>query len=252
MPIETICKGCARKLRVADEHAGRKARCPHCKTVYDVPIPSELSSRYASSQDRESLRSEAASVGSIDSAAMWEMRTADGAVYGPVSRNELDEWYRDGRIPPDAELLRQGSTSWVRATAVYADLSGGGVSSSNPFGSNVAPQTAVGGSGPYQLRQPTRGYSGAPHRGGLVLTFGILSWVLCVFNCFIINVGFAIAAWTMGRADLAAMREGRMDPSGQSLTQAGVTLGMVNIIVCIAAIVLGIAFFLVGAIANAF
>jgi hypothetical protein len=40
MSIETICTGCSRKLRVADEHAGKKARCPSCGTIYSVPASS--------------------------------------------------------------------------------------------------------------------------------------------------------------------------------------------------------------------
>jgi hypothetical protein len=40
MAIETICTGCARKLRVGDEHAGKKARCPSCGTIYNVPASS--------------------------------------------------------------------------------------------------------------------------------------------------------------------------------------------------------------------
>ena len=65
----------------------------------------------------------------------------------------------------------------------------------------------------------------------MILTFGIISWVGCVFGCFFVNLGFAIAAWVMGREDLAAMRAGRMDPSGQAATQAGMILGIVNVIV---------------------
>ena len=38
MPIEIKCTHCGATLRVADEHAGKNARCPECATV--VPIPS--------------------------------------------------------------------------------------------------------------------------------------------------------------------------------------------------------------------
>jgi hypothetical protein len=36
MPIEFDC-GCGRRLRVADEHAGKLARCPACRGVAQVP-----------------------------------------------------------------------------------------------------------------------------------------------------------------------------------------------------------------------
>ena len=38
MPIETQCPGCQRTLSVEDQHAGKKARCPLCNTIYEVPL----------------------------------------------------------------------------------------------------------------------------------------------------------------------------------------------------------------------
>jgi hypothetical protein len=69
-----------------------------------------------------------------------------------------------------------------------------------------------------------------PHRGALVLTFGILGWVLCVI--------FGVLAWVWGKEDLRQMDAGRMDPSGRGLTQAGYVLGMIQVIVFV--VVLGI------------
>ncbi len=37
MPIEIVCSNCQSLLRVADEHAGKNARCPKCGNI--VPIP---------------------------------------------------------------------------------------------------------------------------------------------------------------------------------------------------------------------
>ena len=58
-----------------------------------------------------------------------------------------------------------------------------------------------------------------PHRGTLILVFGILGLV----TCFV----FGIVAWIMGKGDLVKMADGTMDPSGESLTKAGVILGIV-------------------------
>ena len=58
-----------------------------------------------------------------------------------------------------------------------------------------------------------------PHRGTLILVFGILGLV----TCFV----FGIVAWIMGKGDLDKMADGTMDPSGESLTKAGVILGIV-------------------------
>jgi len=67
-----------------------------------------------------------------------------------------------------------------------------------------------------------------PHRGVMILVFGILGLVCCII--------FAIVAWVMGNGDLQEMDAGRMDPSGRGLTQAGKILG----IVAVALLVLGI------------
>ncbi len=37
MPIELSCPSCERRLRVADEHAGRKTRCPACRDIVVIP-----------------------------------------------------------------------------------------------------------------------------------------------------------------------------------------------------------------------
>ena len=58
-----------------------------------------------------------------------------------------------------------------------------------------------------------------PHRGVIILVFGILGFVVCPF--------FGIAAWVMGDTDLAEIRSGRMDPAGRDLTKAGRICGMV-------------------------
>jgi hypothetical protein len=38
MAIEVTCK-CGRTLRAKDEHAGKAAKCPHCDSTVQVPLP---------------------------------------------------------------------------------------------------------------------------------------------------------------------------------------------------------------------
>ena len=59
-----------------------------------------------------------------------------------------------------------------------------------------------------------------PHRGAIILVFGILGLLLCQI--------FGIAAWTMGNNDLREMDAGFMDPAGRDLTVVGRILGMVS------------------------
>lgn len=71
--------------------------------------------------------------------------------------------------------------------------------------------------------RPRRRQPVAPHRGGLILTLGILSLVLC-------GIFTGIPAWIMGNNDLAQMRAGLMDRSGEGMTQAGRICGMISVI----------------------
>ena len=69
-----------------------------------------------------------------------------------------------------------------------------------------------------------------PHRGTLILVFGILGLVVCG--------PLGIAAWVMGSKDLKEMAAGAMDPSGRSQTNAGRICGIIaSILMIIAAIV---------------
>jgi hypothetical protein len=79
-----------------------------------------------------------------------------------------------------------------------------------------------------------------PHRGNLILVLGILGFVVPLAGLFL-----AIAAWVMGRRDLARMDRREMDPSGRGTTQAGFICGIVATVLqgllllgCVAYIVL--------------
>jgi hypothetical protein len=66
-----------------------------------------------------------------------------------------------------------------------------------------------------------------PHRGGMILAFGIISLVMCQIG---IGIVFGILAWVMGNSDLRGMAEGEVDPEGKQLTQVGKILGIVGAI----------------------
>jgi hypothetical protein len=58
-----------------------------------------------------------------------------------------------------------------------------------------------------------------PHRGGTILTLGILGLLVCA--------PLGIGAWFMADDDLQRMKSGTMDPSGRDITNAGRICGMV-------------------------
>ena len=82
-----------------------------------------------------------------------------------------------------------------------------------------------------------------PHRGVMILVFGIIGLIFCVI--------FGIVAWIMGNGDLQAMREGRMDPTGEGLTKAGKICGIISVVLNIAFIAIYIVFFVILAAAVA-
>lgn len=70
--------------------------------------------------------------------------------------------------------------------------------------------------------------NGAPHRGGTILTLGILG---LVFSCCpLAGWIFGGYAMSMGNEDLRRMARGTMDRSGQGMTQAGKILGLIAVI----------------------
>ena len=68
-----------------------------------------------------------------------------------------------------------------------------------------------------------------PHRGSLILAFGILGLVSCHL--------FAVAAWSMANTDLREMDRGEMDQSGRELTNTGRILGLVGTVLLIVPVV---------------
>jgi len=130
-----------------------------------------------------------------------------GRQYGPVPDDVLREWAAAGRVGPRDAVWTEGMSDWAPASTVPGLFVG-------PLPSQAA----------YYAPAPSR-YA-RPHRGGAVLALGILGLVFCIL-CGIVSVVCGIVAWAMGSADLREMRAGRMDPSGESMTRAGMICGII-------------------------
>jgi hypothetical protein len=217
MPIETNCPGCGRRLRVSDEHLGRQARCPMCNAIYQVeatpPTP-----------------------GTTADEPQWRMRTPEGQTFGPVAKRDIDQWVAEGRVTAECRLRQDDWASWRTADAVYPSLRAQPATAS-PVAAHSDPR-----SGPSPFARATRTPRARPHRAALILAFGVLSWMVCPL--------FGILAWTMGSADLRAMRAGLMDPAGIPLTQAGQILGMVHVLIALAIFGMVAFFGLIAGVAN--
>ena len=108
MPLQVVCPGCSAKLKAPDTAAGKKTKCPKCQAVISVPV--------------DAPQAPAGSPGASKKSENWYMQTTDGSQYGPVPRSELDEWFKEGRISADCQLLKEGADQWQWATEVYPSL----------------------------------------------------------------------------------------------------------------------------------
>ena len=61
----------------------------------------------------------------------------------------------------------------------------------------------------------------------MILAFGLIS-LIGVFFVPGVPLIFGIIAWVMGNSDMAAIRSGGMDPSGEGSTQAGRVMGIIS------------------------
>lgn len=230
MALEICCPGCGRTLRIAEEHAGKQVRCPACQQISTAAAATGMA------QDTAALAAERA--------ATWHLKTPEGPIYGPIPWPEVQSWAAEGRISADCQLAESGAGPWREATELLPLIR------SQPKPTSAAPPTAhpwlaadpgvTGGGNPYAPATATAiaGYV-SPHRGGLILVLGLIGFAV---SCPI----FSLMAWVMGSHDLAEMRAGRMDRSGEGLTQVGQVLGM---ILSILWILLGVGAIIVLAIA---
>lgn len=195
MAIDITCNGCQQMLRVADEHAGKKARCPKCGTINSVPGPGD------------------ASLGAA-----------------PLG-GEFGGWNSQPSQPSDFGQAAYSPPPQMPAKPSPFDAQ-------NPFSDAAAPNP-----NPYASPQAPNVFPGTryaqPHRGGTILTLGILGILCCGF--------LGIAAWAMGATDLAAIKAGRMDPSGHSMTMVGMILGIVATAFLVLGVLAQMAMLAVGA-----
>ncbi|MEZ6134382.1 MAG: DUF4190 domain-containing protein [Pirellulaceae bacterium] len=226
MSIETSCSGCGKKLSVADEHAGKQARCPACQQIYTVPYPSAgpLAGSPSSSvggpgnlADTSPGNTASGSANPYDAGASQEfwMRAPDGNEYGPVDRANLNRWFQEGRVGPQYQIRQGVAGAWQPAGAFEPST----------------PQAALGNSGnpyaaanPYQPARPLYRYPKSD-QSGLILAMGILGFFVCPI--------FGVIAWVMGNGALKDIAAGNTDPANKGMVQAGYYLGMVSTILAV-------------------
>ncbi len=96
MSIEIECPSCHRRMRAPDTAVGKKVKCPKCQTAIAVVEPDEEET--------------------------YTLKIEEGDEFGPVSKKELDDWFEDGRITEECQILRSASDQWQWAADLYPDL----------------------------------------------------------------------------------------------------------------------------------
>ena len=146
----------------------------------------------------------------VDMEYYFKANDKDETEYGPVEQAQIRDWLVEGRMDGNSQVRSANSEDW-------SPLSG------HPeLRELLAPSRSTPLPTP-SSQADVKHY--APHRGTMILTFGILG-IACCFP-------FGIAAWIMGNTDLPQIEAGMMDPSGKGTTNAGRICGIIGTIVAI-------------------
>lgn len=158
MPIDIQCQDCRKRFRVPDKFEGRRVKCPNCEEAILVRAakpaaedgakgrpeekPTTDSGVGAASAEQLQFRPAAvrkpdqpgsavrrtageppeAETPALDEHGQWYLKTDDGEQYGPVDREELDEWVAEERIDGTCQLLCDGWDQWKWADEVFPHL----------------------------------------------------------------------------------------------------------------------------------
>lgn len=186
------CPECKKHLQVPDELIGKSVQCPECKHAFTA---------------MESTPTEVVATTS---------RTASRPPPPPSNAPKRAEWDRhDDEAEEESSRAKPPSKRRTRHDDDDDDDDG-----------DIDDQIRR-----RRRRRSRYGADYGPHRGGMILAFGIISIVsFAVFAP--LALVFGPLAWFMGNADMAEIRAGRMDPSGESMVQTGRIIGIVSTLLC--------------------
>ena len=218
MPTVVDCPQCRRKLRVPDQLLGKTVKCPACQTVFTAAA--QLPPRK-------------------DQPAPKEQPPGPQVETDPTLQLELDEDPQPARF--SKRKGEKGESKPPKALRAK----------------NIVDEDEDDDEDDRRSRRGADLRSeGQPHRGGMILTLGIISTVssvlavptefgvgLCSCCCvFVGMIGLPVAclfmvgglscgipAIVMGQRDLRRMREGELNPSGRGKTLGGLICGIVGV-----------------------
>lgn len=194
MPTIIDCPSCGRKLRVADDLQSLKAKCPTCQSTFALPAAEEQVPVPAAVPPVPVERVIELSLDGPSEPAAKPI-PQPGAAPQPMAVRSAGT----RRCPYCREDILSDAT-WCRHCGEELDHE----DEARP------PWQRKGG-----LRRDCE-----PHRGGLLLTLGIIGIIAAVIPYFtIFGVPISIVAWIMAQRDLNQMRANVMDPQGLGVAQ---------------------------------
>ncbi|MCC5828506.1 MAG: DUF4339 domain-containing protein [Phycisphaeraceae bacterium] len=177
--------------------------------------------------------------GGTDTHELW-YAVLDGRQSEPMSRSELVQLYRQGGINDQTMVYGPGMTDWKPYWQATMLASHGPAAQESSTAHN-SPSAAYPGR---FHTGPTMG-TGRAHRGGTILTLGILSIVTSLL-CAIVAVILGLIAVLMATSDFKSMDAGLMDASGRSQTTLGRLLAIIGVGLSAINILISITFFVLS------
>ncbi|GIX00163.1 MAG: hypothetical protein KatS3mg111_3495 [Pirellulaceae bacterium] len=249
MAIHSYCDGCGQPISVADELAGHHVRCPHCAQIFvpQLPTADSLVALTGDSEKEDTARGrDSASIPipphHSPSACDYWMRSGLGEVWGPVTRQVLDRWFREGRVGQDYAIRIGEEGAWQPAAKFV------------PLIAFVETNESAPGQGGHEQDQPQRmaiasshrprAHPAKPDRALTVLTMGILAWALCCV-CGPLCILFAALAVALGKNALRDIAAGVDEADNVAFVQTGYYLGLaflifVSLVLIVGSLSLGI------------
>jgi predicted Zn finger-like uncharacterized protein len=225
MPTIVTCPECGSKLRVPDGLAGQEVRCARCGETFVAPDIAPADVAPDPGQKRQPTDEVAfpappprpAPVGD-DLAFRLNLSLDDDPPAG--SRPRVD-----ASSASESEVPRPRPPALNDDHDDLQDCPRCGKSTHRDYAR--CPYCGLRLSRTGHERRPFLGRRDAdPHRGGLVLTLGIIG-LLGIVLCAPIGTLFGMVAWILGHSDLKRMKRGDMDPEGEGMTQAGWICGII-------------------------
>ncbi len=201
------CPECKKHLQVPEELMGKKVQCPECKYTFTA----------AETTPTEVVSSKSTSVSRPNSTPS-------------STAKKKAEWDQDDDEDDDARARKSKPPS-KRRRGDDDDFDDDDDEYDRP-----------------RRRSRRSRYGGyAPHRGGMILAFGIVSLVSFVLApvvgvTIVLPLVFGPLAWLMGNSDMTEIRAGRMDPSGEGMIQTGRVMGIISTVISVVAVIAGCGF----------